>query len=170
MVNRIKEVLIFLSCIIISFIAGRMTANKLSKIEASSKSSHVETVKALVSTQAEIQKDSTTVKQTIIVAKHYSNAGKLQLETVTHVNYASAQNKTQIIAQNESINKKVEIQTSQKMTETFKSNWELGVSAPMLDYRKPNIDLGYRLFGDLYLHGEANIIDKTGSIGFFILL
>lgn len=163
-------VLIFLSSATASFIFGRISANKLSKIETSSKSTQVETIKAIVSTQAEAQKDSTTVKQTIIVDKFYSKKGKLERERIS--NTRSSRN----FIQNEEIHsvakteEKTESKTTREEKTSYKPNWELGLLSPTSDYKNPNVDIGYRVFDDFYLHAEANIIQRTGSVGFFILL
>lgn len=159
------------ACIACGFILGRSSANKPSKVETVSKSASVEHAVATVSTQAEVKKDSTTAKQTIIVKKNYSNAGKLQVETITHVNYlnSEAQEKKMGQIRSSGLTRLNEI-SQVKPLDLTKANWEFGFMAPMLDYKKPNIDFGYRIFGDFYLHSEVNVFERTGSIGFFILM
>lgn len=51
-----------------------------------------------------------------------------------------------------------------------KPNWELGAMTPMLDYKRPTFDVGYRLFSDFYVHAQVDVFNRNGSVGFLILL
>jgi hypothetical protein len=175
MIKHLLHIFTLCCIFVLGIVAGRLFSPKPSKIVATTQVNNVLTQKTEVSTQAEVKKDSTTVKQTIVVRKKYDSKGKVTSETFlaqqlgndTQENVAIKQMLSQHYIENASITKRT--------VTTFKPNWEIGgmIRASSLvspqDYKNFSVDVGYRLFFDVYARVEVKSNFDT-SIGFFILL
>jgi len=176
MVKHILHIFTLCCIFFVGVIVGRMFSAKPSKIVATTQVNNVTTQKTEVLTQAEVKKDSTTVKQTIVVRKKYDSKGKVTSETFLDQHVGSVTLENWAIAAELSKNSIEQVSEKTKTITTYKPNWEIGGMIPASSLKSPQnykdftFDVGYRLFLDLYARAEVKPVNFNTSIGFFILL
>lgn len=158
------------------YIIRMITVSKPSEIVSTTQVNNVTTQKTEVLTQAEVKKDSTTVKQTIVVRKTFNSKGKVTSETHVQEQVGTSTLENWALASELSKNSIEQVSESTKTITTYKPNWEIGGMIPASSLKSPQnykdftIDIGYRLFFDVYARAEVKPVNFNTSIGFFILL
>lgn len=169
MIKHIFHFFTLICIFILGVIAGRLFSPKPSKIVATTQVNNVLTQKTEVSTQAEVKKDSTTVKRTIIVRKKYDSKGKVTSETFLnqHVGYSTLENWA--IASELSKNSIEQISETTKTVTTYQPNLFVGLSFPVSKITKPqtiefkdvDFTIDYRLISNFYIFGASNYTFKN---------
>ena len=154
----------FLACITLGFVVGRVTASK--PIEIITKTQTVDSKKQIaeVSTQADLQKDST--KDIVLINEHktYSTKGKLESVDYQEKKYID-RTKNDFSKSRLAIQDVQDTKTIVSETKTlYQPNWLIGLSLPfasLRDYQHFDlIDvralLAYRLIGNFYVTASTN--------------
>jgi len=165
-----KIIIIILVSVTTGFIIGRVTTNKLSKRQVEITTKKFSTSVQQVSTQREVKKDSTTVKQMSYTEKFFNNKGILIHEIVMGNNTKkSATGGYSLVNE---ILKKTAAETLNTSTtiETYQSNFIVGIYYPVKDLTNYKVtDLGlnvsYRLFSTFYVSVLSDVKFSNPQIG-----
>jgi PKD repeat protein len=146
-----------------------MFSAKPSKIVATTQVNNVTTQKTEVVTQADVKKDSTTVKQTILVRKTFNSKGKVTSETHVQEQVGTSTLENWAIAAELSKNSIEQVSEITKTVKTYQPNLFVGLSFPVNKITKPqtiefkdvDFTIDYRLISNFYIFGNSNYTLKN---------
>lgn len=160
----------------VGYIIRMVTASKPNKIVATTQVNNVTTQKKEVVTQAEVKKDSTTVKQTIVVRKKYDSKGKVTSETFLNQQVGFSTLENWAISSELSKNSIEQVSEKTKTITTYQPNWLGGLIFPgkyatepsSLKFEDMEGIIEYRIIGNVYIVGMTNYKFTRPSIGALI--
>lgn len=171
------HILILCLATMTGFAIGRFTIDgSLSKKEITTNIVTTEVKKQELQVVQQVQKDSTTVKETTREIISYSPKGKVRKREFVETHYGT---KTQIGTQTSLNSVVLDSSFSTKKTsmiESYQSNWlvmlnyQVKLDSWNFDYRNIEMGLGYRLIGSLYGSAQTNTqfnVVKVGGIYVF---
>lgn len=174
----IYNVIFYSSIAIISYSAGRLTANKLSKKVETTNIVTAEVKKHEVSVVQEVKKDSAMAKETITRKISYGNNGKIKSETFVE-SRSGAKTRTGIQTDFNSVDLSSSISETKTTTvSSYQSNWmiHVGYEAPinnqMLIFDARNFEggIGYRVFSVFYTDLSANFVGRYVKLSEVMML
>ncbi len=165
--------------IVIFYIFGYLSCYKFyqnkTKITKTEQTEKYSNFKSEVQTHISVKKDQATVKQMIVHHKTYDNSGKLSSETQTFEYFGDITSE-KIDFDNKIDSSFLENTFQKKQTDiSYKNNLEIGVmtsaSSLMSSHQKVSLtlDVGYRLFSDVYARAEINPVTFESKVGLFFL-